>query len=252
MAGLFCFAFSIVGCEKDELKQPTPVQFYFDVEHEAYSSEYGTQEKDGRDPWEDGGNDDEDGVTSFNVIPQDGKMNLRSVRLLGSRKEGDDVDFERKMKRRFSLDGGNSGKKLRFDLPEGTYTELNVELVFGGGGRKALVSEGKYETQREDGPTEATPLRFSVEKEKVVDLEARTKGGGAGFELKEGKTRDIQIQMETLNWYKELSTTLWEDIDRVEDPDGDGEYIPIEKGQNPDLHSMILERFDAAFKARIL
>lgn len=251
LVGFFCFAFLLLGCKKDELKRPTPVRFYFDVEHEAYSSEYDAQEKDARDPWEDGGGD-EDGETTFSVTPQYVNVNLRSIRLLGSRKEGDDVDFKRTVNRSISLEEGRGGERLRFDLPEGTYTKLNVEIRFGGGGQNALACEGRYETQREGGPAEATPFRFLTEEERIVSLEVRTKDGSRGFELKEGKVRGIQIHMETLNWYKELSTNLWEDIDTVEDPDGEGEYILIEEGQNPDLHSTILERFDAAFKARIL
>lgn len=226
------------------MKQPTPVDLHFDVEHESYSSEYEDRQKDGRGPWE-------DGETSFTVLPQSGSLNIRSIRVIGKRQEGENVDFLREERSELSLEENASGNNFRFDLPEGYYEEMEVEFRLGSPDRSALVCIGEYSTERMDGTTEATPFRLDIKEEMTLNLEVETKGGAGSFELIEGKPRHLQVRMHTREWYTGASSSLWEELDTVE-PDDGAEYIPIESGKNGNIHTVILGRFKTAFKARIL
>ncbi|MFB6257666.1 MAG: hypothetical protein ABEH38_03150 [Flavobacteriales bacterium] len=226
------FLFS--ACKKDALKKPTKVDVAYQVEDDV------------ENPSGNGGRPGPPVSLAF----FGGQLNIEKTRIIGVRKNADNIDFTREKHFSLSLDDGDKGKKVRFDLPQGTYKVLKLRLkLWNKDGNGTLRCTGERIQEPVGGPAQATPFRLKIKKEKVVECDLLSSGGKV--ELQKGTPRTIEVKVEIGKWFEKIGTESWNQASVTSGAQGN--LIPIEKGgMNDNLHSKFLKRIDKAFKARVL
>lgn len=225
----------LFSCGKEELKEPTRVDFEFEADPQVGR----VAESNGQ-----GGNGNQ--VHELDV--SDGTMYLKEIRVMGKRKEGEDVDFEREEVIEVPLDGSGKGRTY-FDLPQGDYEEISLELTIAKDQGPSVMLEGNYTRDMPNQSPQTALLDFSMEKKKIVKLEVEDRNGNEKFELRKGSDHRIRVGIELKKWFRGIGVGRWNNASIQQKPGGK-EELPLSKGKNEQLHSKILVRIPKAFKGR--
>lgn len=231
---LFLLFLVVSSCEKEDLKEPTRVDITFQVkEGEASLAGNG-------------------GGPPVSIEANEGEMAIEKIRVIGERKEGKDVDFVREEGLEISLEDEDheAGPKTYFDIPQGTYEDLQLLLTLSRNGEEVLELEGMRIQDPPSGPAQATPFRLMVEDDQELGCSVGSPSGKDRVELKKEEDRTIQVKILKKNWFKGMGRGQWNQAS-VDSTDGPSE-IPIQQGNNASLHSKFLERIENGFKAEIL
>lgn len=224
----------LFGCDKEEMKKPTRVGITFNVQTDEVDVDTGGRSR----------------LTSgLSLSINSGKMYIKSIRIIGERAKGKDVDFVREERIEVPIQDGTTGEKTYFELPQGSYGSLRMELRLGKeGGSKVLECSGERKIDPPAGPLEATPFRLTCEEERTVKISVVQ---GSSLELKKGDPRTLQVQVKTGEWFRGIDKGLWQGAAVQKGPNGE-DRIMLRKGKNPSIYQKVLERIEDGFKARVL
>ena len=224
-----------VSCQKKELKEPTEVDVGFSVKNEDPSLQ---DQGQGKGPSID--------LETKNI----GELSIQEVRVIGRRKEGEDVDFSREESIDLPIKEVQNGPKVRFDLPQGTYENIELRLKLANDGNGAIRYEGRRIEKPVHGPSQATPFRLIIEDEKTIECQVDPSNGKYPVELRNGDPRRIEVKLRTEKWFQDVPPGLWKKADV--DPKGGQPMIPVHAGNNSSIHSKVLKRIHKSFKSSIL
>lgn len=233
---LYSVLILLFACGKDDNKKPTRVTVRFEVQKDEI--------KKGADNGGGQGNSPQ-----LSLAFTSGKMYFKSIRLIGERENGKDVDFLREEQLQVPIEEGVTDEKTYFELPQGSYASLKMELRYGRkGGGKVLECKGERKIDPHNSPLEATPFRLKVQEERIVKLSVLK---GPNLELKKGDPQNIQLKVEVGKWFQSVGIGQWQGATVGKGPQNKDRII-INKGKNPTLYEKVLEQIENGFKAKIL
>lgn len=225
------------ACQKEELKEPSEVDLGFQVENE--------------DPSIQGQGQGQGNGSSIELrTKNEGELSIQEVRLIGTRKEGEDVDFSREESVELPIKDVRNGPKVRFDLPQGTYEDMKLRFELAKDGKGGVQYEGERIMKKGNGPAQATPFRLIIEEEKSIECKVDPSNGQGTIELRKGEPRKIEVKVRPAKWFEKTPPGLWRNAKVV--PKGGKQMIPVRRGNNRTLHSKVLKRIDKGFNASIL
>ncbi|CAA6828825.1 MAG: Unknown protein [uncultured Aureispira sp.] len=187
---IFCFfMLSIFACSKvNQWKQPTKVCFNITVAEESSM----------------------DGALFF----KEGYMTVESFKFDGERTEGADVYFTKRYTQELkTLFGATNVSDLEFDVPQGVYTEINLELISEVQSKKPnLVVSGFFESKI----GKLYPVRFELtENEHFPVVGEDLVDSDTEVDLIQVTKTKATILLNPANWFRILTKEALEQAEKV-------------------------------------
>lgn len=144
-----------------------------------------------------------------------GEVELKNFSLSGERVQGEDVYFEKSLGLTAQIDPVVDISELNFDVPQGNYTKLMVEVTMGGSGETGIVLNGTYTNS---GDT-IYPVKVELKFQEIYSLVAKDNLGHTEIVLNKDEPATGRIILDPGYWFGAVSTSMLEDAD-TEEVDG--------------------------------
>lgn len=177
------FVFFSVACNKSKKwKIPSAVSFKMDINHSATLN--------GALAW-----------TSGNIM-------IANFTFDGKRVRGGDVYFTKTYSSGLNIffDPNNTVSEWNFDIPQGTYTKINISYkTFGNSGDKHIVVKGTYKNTVNNN---IYPVQFEFEAEGFYNIVAKTSSGSTQIVLSKDVPSSALIKADPVYWFQQVSTSM--------------------------------------------
>lgn len=168
----------------------------------------------------------------------EGQLYLASFHLEGERKKGNEVHFQEDFSSLSVFDIAQSTitPVLSYDLPQGEYTSLHIDLTFGiydtiG----SIIIKGFFKDSNEAD----VPFIFRLEDRIDIEIESSTSTGENVIVQADQVTEPV-IMFDVVDWFEQIPEEMFDDADEF---DEDGvQTVLISKTENYLLYSLILDR----------
>ena len=208
--------------DEEELKIPTDVGFKVDINRSASTN----------------------GRLNFTH----GHINLASFAFDGRREQGGDVYFEKQYDQGLliSFDPGKTVEALKFQIPQGNYTRIEVELEsYDDLHDDGLVLIGTY--LNANGIQ--YPVRFELGSSLAFEIKSRDGSGNNQIILKAGTPASAVVKLDPIKWFETVPASYLDNaVLVVEEGESEGEveagasYILINEGINENIYEIVLSR----------
>lgn len=167
-----------------------------------------------------------------------GELVVKKFSFEGNRVQSNDVGFEEEFEPRktYAIANGGTPTDLNYDIPQGTYTEVDTEIRFRGDddGLSVLIT-GNFL----DGAN-TTPFRFETEDQIDVRLETAFASNASEVIFEKDDAMPAVIELSVIAWLSGLSSNLLAGAD-IETVQG-VPTILITKDNNESLYALVLAR----------
>ena len=200
----------LLACQKEPLKQPVSVNLSIDMNRLS------------------------DPLHSYHF--EVGNIWIQSIRLLGDRVEGEDIDYFRDFPGGLALDmnGQLNLNDLGFDLPQGDYDSLNLEIATIGNAAATLKIEGQFVSPAHTADTLA--LLFEVDEPLVFAWKVQN-GNSHQISLNANTDYRLQVHFDPIYWFGNISYQMLDAADSVFI--NNVNTISINKNQNTGIFSIV-------------
>lgn len=213
---VFIGVLGLVSCKKSELKKPADVQFR--VAMESASNPYPVAHLD------------------FTA----GHLYMSKIIVEGDRVEGESISFTRNFSAGLMIDLSTNPtlEDLRFDIPQGTFSEMDITYeTFAQGSGIAISVEGVYTN------LSAQNIPFKFEFDAVEDfLLSAYEDGSTSIVLDKNIAEEPLISLNPGYWFETVSINLWENA-TLYDVDG-VQTILITNEKNEEIYDIAVDRID--------
>ena len=217
---IFCLLIvTITACKKAELKKPTTLNVQFGINSNKNNA---------------------NGV-KFNSA----ELTIQIFSITGKRIEGDNIDFNRVLDSplEIDLDGQTNIDELQFDIPQGDYTELNIEF-------NSLSSSffGKYKLS--NGPL--VDVVFELTNQHLFTILCDDNNQTDLIQLDKNLERTVCVILNSKSWFNSISGAQLDDADLTIGNNGVGignSTILINPSNNIFLYNSIVENIALSNKA---
>ena len=178
-----------------------------------------------------------------------GQIILASFSFDGRREEGGDVFFTKSYDEGLliNFDSGNTIAPLTFQIPQGNYTRIELELETSDDtGVPGLVVEGWY--LHSSGIR--YPVRFELESSVEFEIKAKEHSGSHQIVLIHTKPASPIIRLNPLKWFEAVPASFLENAvstieeGESEDMTEEGSYILINEETNEEIYEIIIARIE--------
>lgn len=213
------FSTSLVACQKAELKKPTAVNFAFDL-----NKNFGP---------------------GMAVKMNSGTINLVDFRIIGDRVEGEDIDFKRNFGVGLHTDINNSGEiqEMNFDIPQGEYTKINLELDVSAVSEPSLTLEGSYKITQ--GPNVKLIFEYTGAQKFTIEGEDFNQNSSIIMDADLGKK--VSIEFDPIYWFDGLTSNQLDNADIT--PQQGQDAIILSESSNVGLYEIVANRMTDSNKA---
>ncbi|WP_225000386.1 hypothetical protein [Cesiribacter sp. SM1] len=218
------FSTLLGGCQdEEEFKLPTDVGFQVDINRNV--------------------------STNSRLNFRQGSIRLASFTFDGRREEGDDVYFEKEYEQGLHVpfDPVQAVEALRFQVPQGNYTRLEVELeLYDDLEDSGLVVEGTY--LNSNGVL--YPLRIELGSSLAFEMPAKELSGNTQIVLRANTPANAIIRLDPVKWFETiplsyLDQALLQEVEQEEDSEIElPNYILINEDTNEHIYAIILNRIE--------
>lgn len=168
---------------------------------------------------------------------QSGTIYLDKFGMEGDRKQGDDVTFENEFQSSSEINVSTSViiPALSYDIPQGTYTELRVDLrIRNSSGGNSITLNGGY-----DNGTIIIPVIFEFMDKIDIRMFATSSGGG-DITLLEDSPASATISFHIMSWFGTVTSNM---LDNATQTDIGGVMtIVINDNENSDIYDAVVNR----------
>jgi hypothetical protein len=215
----FLLIWTLSSCEKDELTKPTEVYFTFKLD---------------RLP-------EQEGTVSF----ESGTMKVRHIVFTGDRQSGEDVSFISDFQTivQADLGTGNTDPLIKFDIPQGTYTQMSL-LVDPTDPAPDILVIGKYEPPLFGPPV---PVQVEIDMVGALNLIVQSVDGNREITLRRDAPATIEVFLNPSQWFTALPTNLLETAE-VQNIRGVPSIL-ISKNFNPEIYSNLTSLIEVSAEA---
>lgn len=213
-------SFTLIGCKKNELKQPTDVSFKMDIN---------------RNP-----------SNSGHLIFNSGSILLAAFEIEGTRQEGDPIAFSKSFPQGLSVNFSptNTISELFFNIPQGVYNDLDISFeTFDDNGDITILVEGQYTNQS----SVTFPLRFEFSSSEYFSINGESSSGSSTIVLNKDTPATTLITFDPIYWFGTISNNMFNNADLVNI--GGQMTILINESNNSDIYDIVADRIDETTSA---
>lgn len=205
-----------ISCKKeqDKWKLPSKVSFAVDINKNDSSSDR----------------------LQFN----EGTINITEFSIDGTRVQGENPYFETTFPEGLlvEFDSLNKVDGLNFDIPQGTYTRINVKFKAESNEENTIIILGSYKRESE----EIIPVRFETNSTQIYNVTAKSNNANPDIILSEEYSTNATILLDPVYWFENVSEYALENADLI---DIDGIMtILINETSNSSIENKIKNRID--------
>ena len=168
-----------------------------------------------------------------------GTFNLTEFEIEGVRTQSDDIYFQR------SFGGGttislnnNVIPSLDFDIPQGTYTKIEMAFEAEANGDKSITIQGFYT----NSSSTTYPLLLEIEEIELYSVIAKNSLGNSQIILSEDIASQVRIEIDPVYWFQSVSTTMLDNATLVNV--GGNPTILINDSYNGDILDIVDDQID--------
>ncbi|MCF8222604.1 MAG: hypothetical protein K9J25_05610 [Bacteroidales bacterium] len=219
----FIFVLIFSSCEEKELKLPASVTLQFDMED--FSVEDNSKAGQG-----------------FFIDRAYFVMN--TLELDGIREQGDDYFFSRAFNTpvQAEMHTGNASEEITFDIPQGVYKKIELNLSLGDNEHPSIWLEGTFER----GPFDNIPVLFQYTLKEEISVRAENRNGERQIILKKDTPASATIKLNVPFMFQLLNAGQ---IRNAESYPVEGEDILIiNKDKNTEIFNLLATRLDKSLQ----
>lgn len=206
--------FTLLGCEKYQLKQPTEVSFKIDINRSS--------------------------AQSGNLVFDSGTIILSNFKVDGERQEGDPISFIKNFPggklANFSPSANIS--ELDFDIPQGVYTDLRIRFSIETIEGKSIVVNGTYTNLVGTD----IPVVFEFGSSETFEIESEDSSNSGVIVLDKDQPSNALIELDPVFWFDILSINQLENAN-LTTIDGVSTML-INEESNENLYDLLADRVD--------
>lgn len=221
----------LTGClPKDELTLPAKVNFEFEfVAHEEW-----TDLKSGP-PVQ---------IPAGRLSINRGNLLIEAIEFEGRRDEGKDVFFISNFTGpvKADLETGESNRQVTFDIPQGVYNRIEIDLYLGGDDEIPFVLEG---TLRK-GPFEEIPVRFEYNLREQIRVRAEPGGQTDRIVLKKDMPSTARVVVDAGFIFRLVNMAMLQDATIT--VYGDEDMVLINLSNNTGIFGLMATRLEKSFR----
>lgn len=177
-----------------------------------------------------------------NLVWTRGNIMIANFTFDGKRDRGGDVYFTKTYSSGLNVffDPNNPVSEWDFDIPQGTYTQINVSYrTYGNSGDKHIVVEGSYTNT---GNSNVYPVKFEFEAEEFYKIVAKTSSGSTQIVLKKDVASTATIKADPVYWFQTVTTTMMDNATLI--IVNGNPTIVISDATNEDIYDAVRDRMD--------
>jgi len=217
-------AVSSLSCEKDELKLPSELNIEFDMN--AFSL------------------DEEASKGPQLLIIDEGSLIINTMEFDGKREQGDDYFFSSSFEIpvEAEMHTGKSNQNISFDIPQGIYNSIEMNIKIGDKEKTALRLKGRLSK----GPFEDIPVVFEYSFSEEIRVRAEDKQGNRQIILRKDRPSTARIIMDAPRLCRLLNMRM---IMMANQAVVNGEQILlINNTQNTEIFNIMATRLDQSLR----
>lgn len=211
----------LISCDRDELIKPVEVDLQ--VNMESYQS-------------------DSKNFQSNRFLIDKGKVRFSGIEFDGKKENSDDYYFSKSFSPLLvgDLEDNFLNRNVSFDIPQGTYNPINLSLFLCNSDTiPALCLQGTYQSNQYG---EVDVYFNFFRNEETFLFKAENTSGSKKIVLKEGKQKNLQIDMKLQSLFRLFNPNQLESAEYVND--GGTKKIIISETHNPDIYFSLVNRFE--------
>lgn len=221
-----CVAVIVLGlasCERDELTLPAEVIFEFSME--PYQTDVAVKSMNG-----------------FNV--NEGTIEIKSLEFDGRRSQGEDYYFTKHFDQPLhaELHTGLKNQEVAFDIPQGVYDRIDLNLSLGTEDNNAIRLQGTFQ----QGPFDEIPVVFEYSFTEDVRVRARNNEGNEQIVLKKDTPATATVVLDVPFLFQLVNIGMFQfaEITPIDDQD----VILINIGKNTDIFNLLATRLEKSMR----
>lgn len=206
---ILALAGSLSSCEKDELTKPAEVYFQFKLDRESPDNE--------------------------SMVFEEGTMDIQYITFTGDRESGEDISFVSDFGTivRADLATGNTDPVIKFDVPQGTYSEISLQ-VEPDNTLPDLVVTGKYIPALIGPPI---PVQLEIDLPAELSFIAKARDGSSNIILNRDSRATVEIFLNPSLWITDIPLLSFETAE-LQNIRGVPSIV-ISKDMNPELYTKL-------------
>jgi hypothetical protein len=160
----------------------------------------------------------------------------------GQREQSSDVNFTKDYPSGLNVffDPTNPVPAWDFDIPQGTYHQINVSFrTYGSTGDDHIVIKGTY---KNTSTSVVYPVQFEFEAEEYYNVTARNSSGGTKINLEKDKPVSATIKVDPVYWFQTVTTGMMDNATLV--VVNGNPTILINDDTNEDIFDLVRDRID--------
>jgi len=218
---IICIA--LWSCEKDDLKLPAEVELAFDMK--SFNLE-------------------ENAKAAQQFAVDEAYIVLSSIEFDGKREQGEDYFFTREFDNplQAEMHTGLTNQDVSFDIPQGIYNMIEMDLIMGDGTETALMLRGRFHK----GPLEDVPVLFEYSFREEIRVKAMNKEGNRQVVLRKDIPGTATIIFDVPFMFQLFNMAM---IRNAEQFSFEGkETIIINSEKNTDIFNLLATRLDKSIQ----
>ncbi len=211
------------SCEKDDLKLPAEVKLAFDMN--SFNMEETTK-----------------AAQQFSV--DQAYLVLSAIEFDGKREQGEDYFFTREFDKplQAEMHTGLANQDVSFDIPQGIYNVIEMNLAMGDGTGTALMLRGRFQK----GPLEDVPVLFEYSFREEIRVRAMNKEGNRQVVLRKDIPGKATVIFDVPFMFQLCNMAM---IRNAEQFTFEGkETIIINNEKNTDIFNLLATRLDKSLQ----
>lgn len=234
------FSFSSCKKDSDKWKQPVDINFLVGLASPEKGNGNGGNGGNGNG---NGGNGGQAQAPQLQF--NQGSITLTSFKFEGKRLEGDNISFERNYEEGLELQCNENLQpaELDFEVPQGTYENMTVELVVERQNTNGISIKGIYTNPF----GEEFEIDYKHNQKEVYSITVKKENGGEEMFLSSDTPSSFLINFDPYHWFNPVSNAMFNNADKKQS--GGKKVIPINKSSNKNLHKLLQKRVGKGTKA---
>ncbi|NOQ25464.1 MAG: hypothetical protein GQ564_08895 [Bacteroidales bacterium] len=228
MRKVFFFVFSsfiifALSCEKDDLTLPVQVDFEFTMD--SFHSEGAKK------------------ANTFFEIDK-GILNIQQIEFDGRRDQGEDYYFTSGFDFLVQAQLHNKimSQNISYDIPQGVYNRINLNLSIGDGSEDALCLEGRFQK----GSMQEVQIIFKYSFQEQIEIKAKNSIGNDQIVLSKDTQMKANIIFNVPNLFQLVNMNMIQNAEiTIKD---EKEVIEINKEKNIDIFNLLATRLDNSMR----
>ncbi|MDP3556236.1 MAG: hypothetical protein Q8T03_02615 [Bacteroidota bacterium] len=179
---------------------------------------------------------------SGNLIWTSGNIMVANFTFDGKRDQGGDVYFTKTYSTGLNIffDPNNPVSAWAFEIPQGTYTQINVSYkTFGNPGDDHIIVKGTYTNTINSN---VYPVQFEFEAEEFYNIVAKTSSGSTQIVLDKDVASTATIKADPVYWFQTVTTSMMDNATFV--TISGNPTILITDAANENIYDAVRDRMD--------